>query len=287
MGCRLGEEVGYAIRFEDCTSQTTVIKYMTDGMLLREALLDDMLSQVGAGRAPGVWGVGLRGGGWCGACVPPPGCWARQRPGTHNRTAAGLPTSTPAQYSVVVPDEAHPRASFCSPPRSPSCPLPRHPTQYSVIVLDEAHERTIHTDVLFGLLKGVIQKRRDFKLIVTSGAAPAGRAGRPRGMPGATSDSGRRRRVPGQRSLRGPLPPPASRQPRPRRTRKPFSRPRPCTAHRVPPAPRGGPISPRSPLPAATLDAEKFSGYFFSCPIFTIPGRTFPVEVLYTKVRVG
>ena len=35
---------------------------------------------------------------------------------------------------------------------------------------------------------------------------------------------------------------------------------------------------------SATLDAEKFSAYFFSCPIFTIPGRTFPVEVMYTKV---
>lgn len=32
---------------------------------------------------------------------------------------------------------------------------------------------------------------------------------------------------------------------------------------------------------SATLDAEKFSGYFYNCPIFTIPGRTFPVEVLY------
>ena len=30
---------------------------------------------------------------------------------------------------------------------------------------------------------------------------------------------------------------------------------------------------------SATLDAEKFSSYFFDCPIFTIPGRTFPVEV--------
>jgi ATP-dependent RNA helicase DHX8/PRP22 len=31
------------------------------------------------------------------------------------------------------------------------------------------------------------------------------------------------------------------------------------------------------------LDAEKFSEYFFGCPIFTIPGCTYPVEVLYTK----
>ncbi|KAL4563815.1 hypothetical protein LXL04_027861 [Taraxacum kok-saghyz] len=116
-GCRLGEEVGYAIRFEDCTGPETVIKYMTDGMLLREILIDENLSQ------------------------------------------------------------------------------------YSVIMLDEAHERTIHTDVLFGLLKQLIRRRPDLRLIVTS----------------------------------------------------------------------------------ATLDAEKFSGYFFSCNIFTIPGRTFPVEILYTK----
>lgn len=34
---------------------------------------------------------------------------------------------------------------------------------------------------------------------------------------------------------------------------------------------------------SATLDAEKFSEYFFGCPIFTIPGRAYPVEILYTK----
>jgi pre-mRNA-splicing factor ATP-dependent RNA helicase DHX16 len=38
VGCKLGQEVGYSIRFEDCTSDKTVIKYMTDGMLLREFL---------------------------------------------------------------------------------------------------------------------------------------------------------------------------------------------------------------------------------------------------------
>ena len=37
-GTPLGEEVGYAIRFEDCTSSQTIIKYMTDGVLLRESL---------------------------------------------------------------------------------------------------------------------------------------------------------------------------------------------------------------------------------------------------------
>ena len=116
-GCRLGQEVGYTIRFEDCTGPETFIKYMTDGMLLRECLMD-------------------------------------------------LDLKT-----------------------------------YSVIMLDEAHERTIHTDVLFGLLKQAVGRRPDLKLIVTS----------------------------------------------------------------------------------ATLDAVKFSQYFHEAPIFTIPGRTFEVEVMYTK----
>jgi ATP-dependent RNA helicase DHX8/PRP22 len=75
-------------------------------------------------------------------------------------------------------------------------------SKYIAIMLDEAHERTIHTDVLFGLLKNLLKQRDDFKLIVTS----------------------------------------------------------------------------------ATLDAEKFSRYFLDCPIFTIPGRTFPVEILYVYV---
>ena len=41
----LGDEVGYSIRFEDVTSQKTILKYMTDGMLLREAMNDHNLQR--------------------------------------------------------------------------------------------------------------------------------------------------------------------------------------------------------------------------------------------------
>lgn len=43
MDVAIGQEVGYSIRFEDCSSPKTMLKYMTDGMLLREAMSDPML----------------------------------------------------------------------------------------------------------------------------------------------------------------------------------------------------------------------------------------------------
>jgi len=41
VGCELGSRVGYTVRFDDCSSEETELRYMTDGMLLREAMLDD------------------------------------------------------------------------------------------------------------------------------------------------------------------------------------------------------------------------------------------------------
>ena len=87
----LGQEVGYTIRFEDKSTPKTLLKYLTDGMLLREAMTDPMLSK------------------------------------------------------------------------------------YGVVILDEAHERTLATDILFGLIKDVLTKRRDLKIVVMSATLNAER----------------------------------------------------------------------------------------------------------------
>lgn len=45
MNCSLGDEVGFAIRFEQKCGQNTVIKYCTDGILLRETMSDPLLTK--------------------------------------------------------------------------------------------------------------------------------------------------------------------------------------------------------------------------------------------------
>lgn len=89
MGCKLGHQVGYSIRFENCTNKDTVIQYMTDGMLLREFLTEPDLKS------------------------------------------------------------------------------------YSCLVIDEAHERTLHTDILFGLVKDIVRFRDDLRLIISSATLDA------------------------------------------------------------------------------------------------------------------
>nr|NVI75418.1 lethal (2) 37Cb [Cucujiformia] len=89
MNVKLGNEVGYAIRFEDCTSERTIIKYMTDGTLHREFLSEPDLQS------------------------------------------------------------------------------------YSVMIIDEAHERTLHTDILFGLVKDIARFRSDLKLLISSATLDA------------------------------------------------------------------------------------------------------------------
>ena len=44
-GCRLGQDVGYQVRFTNMSNKFTKLKYLTDGMLLRELMMDPQLTK--------------------------------------------------------------------------------------------------------------------------------------------------------------------------------------------------------------------------------------------------
>jgi len=45
MGTSIGKKVGYSVRFDEKVSNETKIKYVTDGMLLRECIIDRKLQK--------------------------------------------------------------------------------------------------------------------------------------------------------------------------------------------------------------------------------------------------
>ena len=49
----------------------------------------------------------------------------------------------------------------------------RNLSKYSIIILDEIHERSLNTDILLVLIKELVRKRNDLKLVLMSATIDA------------------------------------------------------------------------------------------------------------------
>ena len=71
-------------------------------------------------------------------------------------------------FPAALPRRASRGAGALVPSHSEQKSVVEPSDRYSVMMIDEAHERTLHTDVLFGLIKDIARFREDLKVIISS-----------------------------------------------------------------------------------------------------------------------
>jgi HrpA-like RNA helicase len=129
-GCEVGGEVGYSVRFNDTTTASTMLKFVTDGMLLREAMVSRKKRSAASGATT---------------------------------TTTGTDVAEQQQQQQQAEDYRAMLESFGDMlTEGTSC---LH--EYDIIILDEAHERTLQTDILFAVVKKLLAVRPTLKVTLT------------------------------------------------------------------------------------------------------------------------